>query len=387
MSASHLLSSGAGLPDTTMDYQEPYAGYSAEDRAKIMACARHSYSKSPFGGYLAASPNTFGDYHWSVGSCSADCPVRKPEPEPEIYSIGRSALGAGGEAAEPKKPEGHAAVCGCIWCNPDDSWGARLRPIPFHGDMTKGYAVKRGNQIWYYFPNQWAVIRGVPGPDTAEDDEFFGGGGLCPTFSCAAADDCWCERCGCQAYTAYMGELQEDPVHAKYCKPLELADGAGLPAPEEDYDHAEPYSNYSEEERAQIKVCPTHRYGKNSCGGWLAAQPSMDTKGKPWGICGCPASRAPAAGAGAGANDGAGVGACAGAGAGVGAGAGAGAGAGDVYDEYYADEITEAEQKVRQYNDRIKTLWAKYHASNTVAEKQRIMQEITVLEYEMDAML
>lgn len=25
--------------------------------------------------------------------------------------------------SEHKRPEGDAAVCGCIWCNPDDSWG------------------------------------------------------------------------------------------------------------------------------------------------------------------------------------------------------------------------------------------------------------------------
>lgn len=43
------------------------------------------------------------------------------------------------DASEHKRPEGHAAVCGCIWCNPDDSWGAPrgLSPRPAGGEVEE----------------------------------------------------------------------------------------------------------------------------------------------------------------------------------------------------------------------------------------------------------
>ena len=57
-----------------------------------------------------------------------------------------------------------------------------LRPLPFNGDMTKGYAIKRSNLLWYYLPHQWAIIRGIPGPD-AKENEDVRGSGPAPKFS------------------------------------------------------------------------------------------------------------------------------------------------------------------------------------------------------------
>ena len=113
-----LLAAGAGVPAPPVAEQEPYASYSEEDRERIQRCPRHRITKGSHGGVLGYSPNTFGDYPWSVPMCCMDCPLAEP-----ITFTPRLGAGAGEPWPEADNEPSYELICQPAFANgPPPGW-------------------------------------------------------------------------------------------------------------------------------------------------------------------------------------------------------------------------------------------------------------------------
>lgn len=123
------IAAGAGLPGPAAPTYDPFAdAYAAAERERIQRCPRHRRVEGPHGGALGYSPNTFGDYHWSVPACSDDCPWAEPKPAAagagappaEMF---RLADGAGMEDPDPAPAGRYELTCQPAFANgPPPGW-------------------------------------------------------------------------------------------------------------------------------------------------------------------------------------------------------------------------------------------------------------------------
>ncbi len=118
------IAAGAGLPGPAAPTYDPFAdAYTAAERERIQRCPRHRIVKGPYGGALGYSPNTFGDYHWSVPACCDDCPFAEPKTAAPPAEEFRLADGAGEEDPDPAPAGPYELFCQPAFANgPPPGW-------------------------------------------------------------------------------------------------------------------------------------------------------------------------------------------------------------------------------------------------------------------------